>query len=168
MGEYWKRVLRLAWRRALEIVRLESWERRFVLFVTIVIPAAAAWFLIGDHAGSAVRALATLGASAIAVFAIFAWSVLKLPAVMATEAAAEREALEAQLQTQQRKHAIREELGRFMAEGRKFRENLADPINDPPYEQANQWLRDLHSYLNENLGASYVTRVDEASAFLWE
>nr|MBP6581338.1 hypothetical protein [Sphingorhabdus sp.] len=80
----------------MEIVRIESWERRFVLFVTIVIPAIAVWFLIADHAGAVVRALATLGASAIAVLIIFAWSVVKLPSIMAEEQRVEIEKLQAE------------------------------------------------------------------------
>ena len=69
----------------MEIVRLDSWERRIFLLITIFVPALAVWFFIADHAGAAVRALATLGASMIALIVIFVWSVIKLPSILAEE-----------------------------------------------------------------------------------
>ena len=51
-----------------------------------------------------------------------------------------------------------------MLTGRQWKQAMSDLDNEPPYEQANQWLADLHAYLGENLGIAYVARVDEAAA----
>ena len=161
---YWKGVAKRAWRRSLEIVRLESGERVFVFLIGLLVPAIAVWFFVGDSVAVEVRALASIGASAVAVLVVFGWSLLKLPAVMESEAEQERERLAAQLETQERKKRILDDLGRFMMTGAQWKRAMSDLDNEPPYEQANQWLAELHAYLGESLGVAYVARVDEAAA----
>ena len=92
-------------------MRVESWERRVVLLISIVGPAAATWFFIADHSGSAVRALATLGSAAFAVVLIFIWSLFKLPAVMEAEQQQQIDTLQAERETAETAKYRRETLG---------------------------------------------------------
>ncbi len=145
----------------MEIVRIESWERRFVLFVTIVIPAIAVWFLIADHAGAVVRALATLGASAIAVLIIFAWSVVKLPSIMAEEQRVEIEKLQAEQENAAKALERRNTLGMLLHNANEIASLYR---TDKPLEEiipiADAWRDEMVSFAEGNL--------DEAhKALLW-
>jgi len=149
----------------LELARVETPERLFVLLIVIAIafPALATWYLVGDHSTAVVRALAAIGGSAIAVLVMFISSALKLPAIMEAEAEDERQRLAAQLQTQDRKRQLRDALGEFMLEGAALKRECSDQSKPEPEEEANQWLEGLVSYLQDNLGVSYVARVNDGS-----
>lgn len=164
MWLYWRKVFQRAWRRALELARVESRERIAVFLIAIAFPAFVTWHLVGDHAGAVVRALAAVGGSATAVLVIFVWNVLKLPAEMEKEAAAETAKIAAQIESQEHRKAVREEIGRFLASGTALRRQCANTNEPAPKEDAIQWLTELCQFLEINLGASYVARVNDASA----
>lgn len=130
MGSYWKRVTSRAWRQSLELVRLESWKRIVVFLIGLLIPAFAAWYITGDSVTNGVRVLATLGGAFIGAAMMFAWNLIKLPAVMNAEAEAEREKVAAQLETQERRAERREALGKALASANiiadRFCSNAAD------------------------------------------
>lgn len=161
---YWKRVAKRAWRRSLELVRLESWERVVVFLIGLLLPAAATWFLIGHSTDAPIRALASLGASAIAAALLFGWSLLKLPAVMESEAEEERARLAAQLETEEARRRKRDTLGEFIARGSALRNQCGNLDAPVPDVQSQQWLDELVEYLEANLGRAYASRLHEPAA----
>lgn len=164
MRDFWKRVVQRAFRRGLELARIESRERLFVFLVLIAVPAFATWHFVGDHTGAIIRALASLFASAAAVLAVFLWNVLKLPAVMEAESEAERLSIVAMLKTQQQKAQLRDEIGELMLHGAMLKRECADETRPEPEAEANQWLAGVIEYLQKNMGVSYVARVNDGSA----
>lgn len=161
MGEYWKRVFQRAWRRALELVRVESWERRFILLITIIVPAAATWFFVADNVESTIRALATLGASAFAVLVIFAWSLITLPAVMAAEQQEEIDRLQEAQETAEKAAERRKILGIMLHNANAISSLYrSDTPLDDIVGMADSWLSEMNQFAEANL--------DEAhQALLW-
>ena len=161
MRGYWNRVARRAWRRSLEIVRLESSERIFVFLIGILVPAIAVWLWIGDTSGASVRLLASLGAGAVAVFLVFVWSLLKLPAIMEAEAEVERQRIAKLVETQEERKRLRESLGQFMSQGTALRIRCSNQTEPAPEDEANRWYGDLISFLETNLGPDYAARIQD-------
>ena len=139
VGIYWRRVASLAWRRGLEMVRVESFERIIVFLIGLFIPAAAVWYLVGDQAGAAVRFLASLTGSAIAALIVFSWGLMKLPAEM--EAEEERLRIAAQLQSEDQKRRRREALGEVLASATSIAQayTTAEYELDVIIESADEW-----------------------------
>ena len=98
------------------MARLESGERVVVFIITIAVPAIVVWFWIGDKPGAEIRALASLGAAFIAVFIVFFWNVIRLPAVLAAEQEAEIARLAEQGETAETMKHRREAIGQLLAE----------------------------------------------------
>ena len=141
VGIYWRRVASRAWRRGLEMVRVESFERIIVFLIGLLIPAAAVWYLVGDQAGAAVRFLASLGGSAIAALIVFSWGLMKLPAEMEAEAEQERLRIAAQLQSEDQKRRRREALGELLASATSIAQayTTAEYELDVMIESADEW-----------------------------
>ena len=160
MFDYWRRVSRRAWRRSLELARLESWERVLVFLIGLLVPAFSVWFWVGKDAATTIRLLASLGASFLIIATMFGWSLLKLPAIMEAEAAEERARLTAQIETQALRTQRREELAAYLAQGTHFRELVRmafDSDQAAPQEEANQWF--VGALLHNNVMDSLVESV---------
>lgn len=98
------------------MARLESGERVVVFVITIAVPAIAVWFWIGDKPGAEIRALASLGAAFIAVFIVFFWNVIRLPAVLAAEQEEEIARLAEQGETAETIKRRRDAIGQLLVE----------------------------------------------------
>jgi hypothetical protein len=164
VGSYWKSVAKRAWRRGLEMVRMESFERVVVFLIGLLIPAVAVWYFVGDTAGATVRALAALGGSAIGAVLIFGWNLVRLPAVMAAEAEVERQRIAEQLESEEARRRKCDALGEFIARGSALRRQCAVPDGLIPDLQSQEWLDELVDYLETNLGPAYAARVHETAA----
>ena len=157
MREYWARVAKRAWRRSLELVRWESRERVVVFLVGLAVPFAAVWYFVGDGAGASVRALASIGGSAIAVLLVFGWSLLRLPALMDSEKAAELAKLKLQQDTAEDLKQKRLALGRLLADIEQIKLDCHGP--EPVDENAlNDFNRRARQYVHDALGEDYVHR----------
>ena len=141
VGSYWRRVASRAWRRGLEMVRVESFERIIKFLIGLLIPAAAVWYLVGDQAGAAVRFLASLAGSAIAALIVFSWGLMKLPAEMEAEAEQERLRIAAQLQSEDHKRRRREAPGELLASAISIAQayTTAEYELDVIIESADEW-----------------------------
>ena len=138
----------------MEIVRVESWERRVVLLVSTVGPALVTWFFIADRSESVIRVLAALGSAAVAVLLIFIWSVFKLPAVMEAEQQQQIENLQAEKETAETIKYRRETLGTLLHNANQIAKMyLTDQPLSETIEIAQQWKNEAgefaQSYLDE-------------------
>jgi len=95
---YWAVVHRRALRETLEMARLDNPLRALLTLSLIVGPAALAWFFSGD-AQVWVRALATAGALLLASLVVYGVKLSAIPPVLASEAQAREDALNATLAT---------------------------------------------------------------------
>ncbi len=158
---YWKMVTKRAWRRSLELVRWESWERIIVFLIGLIVPFAAVWYLVGDTTGAAVRALASLGGSAIPALVVFVWSLIRLPAMIHAEGESERAKLAAQIESAAAKRAVREELGGFLDEGNQLMVKLGKDPAEATEADAQDWLDRLNVFIDIKLDKSYKARMDD-------
>lgn len=145
----------------MEIVRLDSWERRIFLLITILVPALATWFWIADHVGAVVRALATLGAAAISLIILFVWSVIKLPSIVAEEQRLEIEKLQADQDTAAKVLERRNTLGIMLHNANEIAKlyHTEKPL-DEIVTMADGWRDNMVNFADGNL--------DEAhKALLW-
>jgi hypothetical protein len=157
VGKFWSKVATRAWRRSLELVRLESWERVIVFLIGLIVPALAVWFFVGDSANAAVRALATFGGAGIGAAAMFGWSLIRLPAIMAAEAEDEIEKLRVAGASAEQLRARRVTLGRLLSQGEALRYNCAsfDEILEAPIVR---WKQETENFLLHEMGEEYLHR----------
>jgi hypothetical protein len=138
-------------------VRWESWERIVVFLIGLLIPFGAVWYFVGDAAAAGVRALASLGGSAVGAIVIFLWSMLRLPSVMEAEAEQRRLALESQLETEAKRQQKIEALGQFMAEAEKLQTRiLASEVS--LIDDVNEWAGRASNFIEASLGTAYAQR----------
>jgi len=154
---YWSRVAARAWRRSLELVRLESWERVVVFLIGLSVPALAAWYFVGDATNAWVRALATIGGAALGATAMFGWSLIRQPAEMAAESAEEIEKLKAANASEEQRRAQRVSLGRLLAQAEAFRNRCGstEEIEETPVAR---WQKEIESFLRDEMGEEYLHR----------
>jgi hypothetical protein len=65
-----------------------------------------------------------------------------------------------------RQAAIREQLGKFIEEGKGIKDKCEDETVPLPNDAATDWDKRTASFLDENLGASYVTRFRDQTGAL--
>lgn len=157
VGSYWKGVAKRAWRRSIELVRLESGERVIVFLIGLVVPAIVVWFWLGDSVGASVRALAAIGGSGLAALAIFAWSLVRLPSVMAAEQASEIERLEAQQESAESLKAKRVALGQLLSQAEAIKRDCtqSEPVSE---HMVTEWYERACKFLTDEMGEEYLHR----------
>lgn len=156
MRAYWETVVKRAWRRSLELVRWESWERIVVFLIVLAVTFGVSWWLIGDHNGAALRALASLGATSIAVLCLFFWNLIKLPSVMDSEQKAEIVKLAADRETEASLKLRREGLGDLLAEANGLaRAFCSDHPVEPIIAAVDDWSARATLFAEHNLDGAH-------------
>ena len=156
MWAYWKMVIKRAWRRSLELVRWESWERIVVFLIILAVTFSVSWWLIGDHNGAALRAFASLGATLIAVFCLFLWNVIKVPSVIHAEQKAEIAELAADREAQEVLKSRREALGQLLAEANELaRAFCSDQQIEPIIAAVGDWLGRANLFAEHSLDGAH-------------
>ena len=136
---------------------MESGERVFVFLIGLIVPAVAVWFWLSDSVGASVRVLASLGGSGLAALAVFLWSLIRLPSVMAAEQAAAIEALEAERESAESLKQKSVALGQLLSQAEGIKRDSAKP--EPANEHmVTEWYERACSFLTNEMGEEYLHR----------